>query len=291
MPEPRWRDVGGVRTCYYEIGAGAPVVFIYGGNFGTADSASTAFTWNLNLRALAASCRAVAFDKIGQGFTDNPPGDDYTMAAVVRHAASFIETLGPEPVHLVGHSRGGFAAMRLTLEHQHLIRSLTIVNSGTLSPGVGTNDVVLSRPPYPPYTRDCARWVYANYCHRPEAASDDWIEAVYEVLSLPKYRESVRKMEEEGLKTRLFLPQLAVMKGETLSWLAEGRLQRPTQIIWGFNDRTSAVEGGLELFRRLAARNRQTAFHVINEAGHFPFREHPARFNALLARFVALNAG
>ena len=49
------------------------------------------------------------------------------------------------PVHLVGHSRGGYCAARVTLEHHDLVRSLTLVNSGTLSPGVGTNEVVLSR--------------------------------------------------------------------------------------------------------------------------------------------------
>ena len=27
-------------------------------------------------------------------------------------------------------------------------------------------------------------------------------------------------------------------------------------------------------------------FHVINQSGHFPFREHPQRFNALMQRWV-----
>jgi pimeloyl-ACP methyl ester carboxylesterase len=31
--------------------------------------------------------------------------------------------------------------------------------------------------------------------------------------------------------------------------------------------------------------------HVFNAAGHFPFREHPARFNELLAGFVTRQAG
>lgn len=290
MPEARTIDVGGVATRYYEAGAGEPIVFIYGGNFGTSDSASNAYTWNLNLLPLSDRFRTIAFDKLGQGFTDNPPNDDYTMAAVVDHAARFIEALKLPPCHLVGHSRGGFAATRLTLEHQHLVRSLTIVNSGTLSPGVGTNDVVLSRPPYPTFTRECARWIYENYSFDPAVVTDDWMDAVFEVLSLPKYRESVRKMEDEHLRISMFAPRLAQLKRETLVWLDEGRLQRPTQVVWGFNDRTIAVEGGIELFHMLAARERRTQLHVINESGHFPFREHPARFNALLARFVALNA-
>ncbi|MGH7004799.1 MAG: alpha/beta fold hydrolase, partial [Alphaproteobacteria bacterium] len=166
MPEGRWIDAGGVRTRYYEAGSGDPIVLIYGGNFGTADSASSAYTWSENIAALAKRFRVIAFDKVGQGHTGNPPNDDYTMAAVVRHAGAFVEAMKLAPVHLVGHSRGGFAAMRLTLEKQHLVRSLTVVNSGTLSPRVGTNEVVLSQPPFPSYTREGARWVYQNYSFR-----------------------------------------------------------------------------------------------------------------------------
>ena len=254
-------------------------------------SASSAFTWNLNLGPLSQRFRAIAFDKVGQGFTDNPANDDYTMQAVVRHAGAFIETLGLPPVHLVGHSRGGFAAMRLTLEKQHLIRSLTIVNSGTLMRRVGTNEVVLAKPPHPPYTRECARWVYENYSFRRGIVTEEWIDAVMETLNLPKYRESVRKMEQEGFKLSHFVPGLMRDKRETMGWLSEGRLQRPTQIVWGYNDRTASVDGGFDLFGIVAAHERRAQFHVINESGHFPFREHPERFNALLAGFAARHAG
>ena len=287
LPEGRWIDVEGLRTRYYEAGSGEPIVMVYGGNFGTSDSASSAYTWNLNLRALAERFRVIVPDKVGQGQTDNPKDDDYTMRAVVRHLAGFLRTMELSPVHLVGHSRGGYACARLALEHHDLVRSLTLVNSGTLSPGVGTNEVVLSRPPYPKYTAECVRWVYQSYSFDPNVVTDEWVNAVLEILALPKYLESVRKIEEQRLGVKLFLPELAREKRETLQWLNEGRLQRPSQVIWGFNDRTAMLERGIELFRMIAQHERRTQFHVINQAGHFPFREHPARFNALLARFVS----
>lgn len=287
MPEGRWIDVDGVRTRYHEAGAGEPLVFIYGGNFGTRDSASNAYTWNLQLAPLSSRFRAIAFDKLGQGETGNPKDDDFTMQAVVRHAAAFLRAMRLPPVHLVGHSRGGYAATRLALEHPALVRSLTIVNSGTLGPGVGTNEVVLSRPPHPRGSRECVRWVYENYSYSKAAVTDDWVDAVMATLALPKYQESVRKMEGERLGARLFLPRLAREKRETLQWLGEGRLQRPVQVVWGFDDRTAVIERGVELFNLLARREPRAQLHVINQAGHFPFREHPQRFNALLARFCA----
>jgi len=290
LPEGRSVDVEGIDTRYYEAGSGEPIVFIYGGNFGTADSASSAYTWSLNLAPLSERFRAIAFDKLGQGHTGNPKNDDYTMQGVVGHAAGFLRAMKLPAVHLVGHSRGGYAAMRLALEHHDLVRSLTIVNSGTLSPGVGTNEVVLSKPPFERGTRECVRWIYENYSFSKTVVTEEWVDAVMETLALPKYQESIRKMDEDKLATKLFLPRLAGDKRETLQWIDEGRLQRPVQVIWGFNDRTAMIERGVELFQMVAKNERRAQLHVINESGHFPFREHPARFNALVGRFVALNA-
>jgi len=286
LPEGRWLDVDGIRTRYFEAGSGEPIVFIYGGNFGTGDSASSAHTWNLNLRPLSEHFRAITFDKLGQGETDNPKNDDYTMAAVVRHAAAFIRAMKLPPVHLVGHSRGGYAATRLTLDNHDLVKSLTVVNSGTLMPGVGTNEVVLAKPPHPAGTREGVRWVYENYSFNPKVVTEEWVDAVMATLALPKYQESVRKMTLEQLGSKLFAPELAREKRETLQWINEGRLQRPVQVVWGFDDRTAAIDYGIQLYQMLARHERRALLHVINQAGHFPFREHPERFNALMRRWV-----
>ena len=286
LPEGRWIDVEGIRTRYFEAGKGEPIVFIYGGNFGTADSASSAYTLSKQVLPLSRNFRAIAFDKLGQGETDNPRNDEYTMAAVVRHAAAFLRAMNLQNVHLVGHSRGGYAATRVTLENHDLVKSLTVVNSGTLSPGVGTNEVVLARPPHPAGTRECVRWVYENYSFNPGIVTEEWVDAVMHTLSLPKYQESVRKMGAEKLGSKLFLPELAREKRETLQRINEGRLQRPVQVIWGFDDRTAVIERGIELYDMFARHERRALFHVINQSGHFPFREHPERFNALLRRWM-----
>ena len=93
---------------------------------------SSAIVWNRNFDALAERFHVVAFDKLGQGHTDNPPNDDYTMNAVVQHANGFIRALGLSDVHLAGHSRGGYLVCRLTLEQPELVASCTIVDSNTL---------------------------------------------------------------------------------------------------------------------------------------------------------------
>lgn len=292
FPPRQFVDVGGIRTAYHDLGGGAEtIVFIYGGNFGGAEASSSAAVWSMNAVPLSAKYRVVVPDKIGQGYTGVPQRDeDYVMSRVVRHIADFIRVKELAPVHIVGHSRGGFASARVAMEFPELVRSLTIVSSGTLSPGVGTNEVTLANPPYKPFTRESARWVYENYCHKPETVTEEWIDVVMDVLAQPEYRKGVTKMVDERLGARLFLPDLARYKRETLAWINEGRLQRPTQIIWGFNDRTVVAERGVEMFNMISAHERCTTLNLVNEAGHFVYREHPQRFNALLDGFVALHA-
>jgi pimeloyl-ACP methyl ester carboxylesterase len=288
MPPARYIDVRGVQTCYYECGTGPEtIVLIHGGNFGTPDSASGAFVWSMAMERLSKRHRVIAFDKLGQGFTAAPArGEEYTMGAVVAHAMSFLGKLALPPLHLVGHSRGGFAAARIALEMPDRVRSLTICSSGTLSTGVGLNEVVLAMPPHASGSREAARWVYEQYCARPESVTEDWVDSVMEILRRPGYQAGVEKYAREGWGVKLFLPDLARMKRETLTWISEGRLQRPVQMIWGANDRTVPIERGLEMYDLIAAHERRASFHVINDAGHFTFREHPDRFATLLESFI-----
>src|SRR5437868_9134376 len=127
MPVGCTIDVDGVETRYYDCGSGPEtIVLIYGGNFGSADSASSAFVWNMAIARLSERYRVIAFDKLGQGFTAAPLRDsDYTMGAVVHHAIGLFQKLDLPAFHVVGHSRGGFAATRIALEMPEQVRSLT----------------------------------------------------------------------------------------------------------------------------------------------------------------------
>jgi pimeloyl-ACP methyl ester carboxylesterase len=93
-------------------------------------------------------------------------------------------------------------------------------------------------------------------------------------------------MEDQGLKRTLFLPHLAVQKEETLNWIMQGRLKTPTLVVWGYNDPTAELRRGQYLFELIAASTPIAEMHVINQAGHYCYREQPETFNQVIKSFV-----
>ncbi len=286
LANAKFVDVDGIRTRYFEKGDGEPLVLVHGGHFGTI-AADLADDWDLNFDALAERYRVYALDKLGMGFTDNPASDDdYTMQAQVDHVHRFLVALDIGPAHLCGHSRGGYLVCRLTLQHPEQARSCIIVDSGTLAPGAGRNDIVHANPPRPLLSRECHRWVFERYSYNRSCVTEGWLDVAVEAAQQPKYAEAVRKMSDEGLLATRFMPGLQRDLEETHGWLADRGLQRPTLMIWGYNDPTAPLSQGMALMEFLTAREPRTYLHIFNEAGHFTYREHPEAFNASLLAFT-----
>jgi len=287
MTDPKFIDVDGIRTRYFDKGSGEVLLLVHGSHFGTPDACESALDWEFNFDALARSFRVIAMDKLGQGFTDNPKTDaDYTMAATVQHAAGLLQALGLKNVHVIGHSRGGYVVTRLTLDRPELVRSCIIVDSGTLAPGPSKTEYIMRAAPKPRLSLESQRWCIEHYSFRPDHITQTWLDEAENIAQSAKYQETVRKMEDEGLKRKQFLPHLAVHKEETLNGIMQGKLTQPTLLVWGYNDPTAELKRGHTLFELVADANPQSEMHIINRAGHFCYREQPETFNQVIKGFV-----
>lgn len=285
--QAKFVDVDGISTRYFEMGSGETVVLFHGGNFGSHHGADCAADWNLNFDGLAEECRVIAVDKIGQGYTDNPEtDDDYTMARVVRHALGFLNALDLQDCHIVGHSRGAYLTCRMTLENPARIKSNIMVDTNTLGPGQGRNHIVFTDTPKPYLSRESQRWVLENYSWNPKIVTEDWLDELMRVAALPKYLESVRKMLDEGLLDRVFVPQLGREKRDTFDRLMSDGTKRPNLIVWGLNDPTATIDQGFGLYEIMVHREPRTEMHVFNHSGHFSYREHPEAFNRLILDYA-----
>lgn len=287
MGEERFLDVDGIRTRYFDEGAGAPVFFIHGAQMGAKDGASSARTWALNFPVLKSGHNVIAYDKLGQGYTDNPKTDaDYTMHATVQHAIGFLDKLGKGPYHLVGHSRGGYIAARIALERPDLARSCVCVSSGTLSPGQSRTHLVFRNPPEPALSREAIRWYLERYSYSPKIVTEDWIDGSLAIAATDKNKIAIAKMNQDGLLKRQFAPQLFKQKGETTRWLIERGMPCPTLVVWGLNDPAADLDNGMQLIELFMMRQRDTEVRIFNQSGHFVMREQSAAFNRMLDAWV-----
>ena len=284
----KWLDVDGIRTRYFEAGEGdLPIVLIHGGQMGDASGGENAEDWDLNFPILARRFKVISIDRIGQGYTDNPNRDeDCTMAASVRHVTRFLALLGKGPYHLVGHSRGGYVAARIALDTPRLVNSCVIVDSNTAAPGTGRNDVVFCTNPYVPGTSWSSRWVYEQYSFRSDHITDAWLAMKQKITESPKNKAAIAKMHAEGLMASRFLPGLLEDKDEFYMRIEADGFRRPILLVWAWNDPTAPIDLGMKFYDVIAQKTARLSMHILNEAGHFSFRERPEEFNRVITEFV-----
>ena len=65
MGEVCWIEVAGIRTCYFQVGSGALVVFLHGGFFGSWDVVCIARDWVPVFQDLVEGFEVLFLDRLG----------------------------------------------------------------------------------------------------------------------------------------------------------------------------------------------------------------------------------
>lgn len=289
MIQEHFVDVQGIRTRYLAAGTEGPiVVLVHGGHFGRQASSDD---WDVCMERLARGCRVFAIDKLGSGFTDNPRRDeDYVINATVSHLTDFIETMGLGPVHLAGHSRGGYTIIRAALDRPSMVRSLTVVSSATLM-----------APPNPIYKqwdklsrsirdpRERSRFLTAANSYAPDHISEKLVDAHLAAQALPKTKEADQKLRA-GLWDQ-FRTDLVKEQEATKARIRADGLPVPTLVTWGYEDPSARFDPiGIAAINLLLPAAPKGDCCVFNHAGHYVYRERPDAFAACLSGFVHRHA-
>jgi pyruvate dehydrogenase E2 component (dihydrolipoamide acetyltransferase) len=126
-PQPETVEVGGRTLQYLKIGEGErpPVLLLhgYGGDINI---------WVFNQETLAEVGRTVyALDLPGHGQSSKDVGEG-NLGSFVDAVAGFMDEMGIEKAHLVGHSMGGAVAGSFALAHPDRVASLVLIASAGL---------------------------------------------------------------------------------------------------------------------------------------------------------------
>lgn len=287
-------DVNGVKARYYEAGQGEPMVLIHGGSTG---GSSTANVWSRNLPGLAKRFHVFAIDRLGSGLSGNPADHDYSNPAQVEFVYQFIKTMKLSQIHLVGHSAGGAVALYTAIEHPELFKTLTIVAHGPENPPAADGDTKLQ----PELLKCPNQEVYEGLKCRVEKLAwggntfdKEYWDADIQMATTAKSKEA-RAQVSEAQKNPEYAKRNAAYRQKAWDRIKAGALgQMPVLIYsgkqdvldWGVNEPAAMMRGELGLFDILGTKNRNVQMIIVNEGGHFMYREHPELFNADLISFV-----
>jgi non-heme chloroperoxidase len=242
---------------YVSVGSSGPrIVFLHG----FTDSWRS---FELLFAPLSAKFHLFAFDQRGHGGSD--AADSYAIADFAADAIAFIESLGNEPVHLVGHSLGTIVAQRIAEKRPDLLASLILISAATSTGGhAGLKEMsgelagFAERVP-----RDYATGFQASTAHQPLAPEQlaIFVDETMK-LSLATWRTTV-----DGLlgDTALSTP-----------------IEVPTLSIWGVHDAIFDAEAQEALARKIPG---LIASHY-QDVGHAPHWEAPARAAKDIENFI-----
>ncbi|MEM7406245.1 MAG: alpha/beta hydrolase [Pseudomonadota bacterium] len=113
----------GVSLYYEEAGSGTPLVFVH-------EFAGDARSWEPQMRHFSRRYRCVAYNARGYPPSDVPDDGNYSQDRARLDLLAVVQHVSPEPVHIVGLSMGGFAALHFGLHHPAHARSLVVAGCG-----------------------------------------------------------------------------------------------------------------------------------------------------------------
>jgi pimeloyl-ACP methyl ester carboxylesterase len=237
----RFQTVGTARVAYYEEGSGEPLLLLHGCPF-------SAFIWRKVIPQLSPSFRCIAPDLLGLGDTETLWDADWSLHAQAEMLIGFLNALGLERVHIVGHDHGGALAQLLAAEHPERLSSVVLSNAE------------------------------AHAVHDPSVLTPELLDGYIRAnLSDPHRRAKTRRFlagQLDPAHSRVTLDLLPGLR----------HFDRPTLLIWAQDDPHFGPEWAERLRGDIPG---VVGLEILPETGHLLMEERPEQFAALVRAFVA----
>ncbi|UCV24289.1 alpha/beta fold hydrolase [Ferribacterium limneticum] len=259
---------GGIETNYHDVGSGAPVLLIHGSGPGVTAWAN----WRLVLPELAKTCRAIAPDMVGFGYTERPAGIEYGVDGWVAHAIGLLDALGIEQTDLIGNSFGGAIALALAIRHPQRVRKLVLMGSVGVPFDITRElDAVWGYEP----SLAAMRGLLDIFAHDRSLVNDELAELRYQASIRPGFQESFSAMFPAPRQR--WVDAMASAEADIRA------IRHKTLVIHGRDDRVIPLSNSLTLNRWID----DSQLHVFGRCGHWVQIEHNREFNQLVSNFLA----
>jgi 4,5:9,10-diseco-3-hydroxy-5,9,17-trioxoandrosta-1(10),2-diene-4-oate hydrolase len=259
-----------------ESGTGPAVVMLHGGGPG----ASGVSNYSRNIDALAARFRVIVPDMPGYGRSDKHVDHSDPFGYLADMIRGLLDELDIATAHLIGNSYGGAAALRLALDAPHRVGRLVLMGPGGIGttrgvPTAGLKSLLAYYGGDGP-SRDKLEAFIRNYLvYEGASVPDDLIELRYRASIDPEAVANPPLRRPSGLRTmwRMDLTRDPRLK----------RLQTPTLVLWGRDDKVNRPAGGPMLLNAMP----NAELVMTSHTGHWMQWERAELFNDLVAEFLS----
>lgn len=232
------------------------------------------FLWDQNFDAMAqAGFRVLRYDLYGRGFSDRPE-QHYDADLFDGQLSQLLTTLKiTEPVDLIGTSMGGPIAVTFAARHPQQVRTVSLFD-----------------PAY--HTGGAAPWqlrtpIVGEYLNCVEIAPH-LVEAQRLDFRHPEnYPEYFIRYEQtthyKGFRDALLsTARYYLRRNDVPDYQRLGQSGKPVLLVWGRFDEDVPFALSAEVRKQVP----QAEFHVVEDAAHLPYYEHPDIVNPLLVEFI-----
>ena len=269
----RFIDLDDHRVHYLDYGEGPPVLMLHGGGAGSA-------IWFKQIKVLSKTRRVIAPDHPVFGLSSQDAYKAPLLPYLVSYMVRLFDELGLSRVDVVGLSMGAQAALAMALEHPDRLGKLIVIDSA----GLGRDfPLVFKLATVPFFGRLIVkpnRWGQDNYFKTMEVVDSDFVEA----SAYKQYAYDVTLSDGHGRAMRSSLAAITSIMGQKSIFTNEelASITAPTLAIWGARDRVFPVDHGYRLAHLLP----NASLHIIEDARHVPFLDHPNMVNELITGFL-----
>lgn len=242
-------------------GTGSTALCLHGG--------AGVYAWTPFFQAIAERTRLLVPEHPGFGQSDNP-----SWLTSVQDLAMFyldlLKSLNLGPVHLIGNSFGGWIASEIAVMQPESIRSLTLIGPAGLKPDSD-------------WPENQLQWTYEeatrNLFHDQSIAEA--------TLARPISLESMSTQIKNLITVARLGNTPCLHRPALVNWLH--RLDMPTQIIWGREDKLMPASTALQWKRKIP----HSTVTIVDGVGHLPHAEKPIQTAGMVTQFIqaAENSG
>lgn len=274
----RQTELLGRAVNYVDVGEGPVLILVHG-------LSGSWMNWLENVPFFAADHRVIALDLPGFGHSPMP-ASEITIGLYCDVLIALMHKLEVPTATLIGNSMGGQIATKLAIEHPELVDRLVLVSPAGVTTDVARNPQVL-------WVLKTFGWLYSAGAKTASRSSDPLSKSAPLRRALLgvvcRYPERLPgplvQRQIAGAGTAGFAPAVHAIGHCDLTDELE-RVEPPTQLIWGRNDR---IIPSTDV--RLWSRDIDVCESVVYEdTGHVAMFERPARFNADVSGFLQRTA-